>query len=514
MPPTHRNVLFIICHDSGPYFGCYGDRWARTPHIDRLALTSLRFDHHYCHMPLCGPSRATIFTGCRPATTQRFDNLRFFPDYRERTGFATLPELLARHGYATRSVGQVMHGSEEDAPSWTAGQWHPPPLDPLPDWATARGLGAASFNHYREQESLDLMQERVASLEGRGVDPHVEVKRWRGPAVEAGRPAPLAHSPYPEEATTESAVASLGELSARGSPFFLGVGYDSGHLPLCAPAAYFDLHRHHGEGRGRRPAQAELPVGAPPFAVPHSEPSQYYTMDLYDKPWRHTEQQGQELIQGHYAAISYFDAQVGRLLDALDATGAADNTVVVLTTDHGFSLGEHAHFGKKTHYELDLRVPLLIRAPGRRSTTPAAAATSALTEHVDLYPTICELCSVSAPDQLEGRSNVPLLADPALPGKRAVFAEIPIASGDIALGTAGDATRNTPARPTGHHGYSVRTERHRYVRYEDRDGITAEELYDLQADPNESRNLAGDPSYADRKREIEELLDRGWLAAA
>ena len=429
MPASRRNVLFIICHDSAPYFGCYGDPWARTPHIDRLAEGSLRFDRHYCHMPLCGPSRATIFTGCRPATTHRFGNLAFFPGFRERTGFATLPELLTQHGYTTRSVGEVKHGREEDPLSWSAGQWHAPPLERLPEWATERGLTPKSFSHYREQESFDLMHQRVLALEERGIDPNQEHKRWRGPAVEAGRPASLADTPYHEEATTDAALASLARLAAGDGPFFLGVGYDTGHLPFCAPAAYFEMHRQHRTGDGRRPSEPQLPAGAPPYAVPHSEPSQYYTMDLYDKPWRHTEEQGWELIQGHYAAMSYFDAQVGRLLDALKKTGAAEDTVVVLTTDHGYSLGEHDHFGKKTHYELDLRVPLLIRTPD----SGAATATSALTEHVDVYPTICELCGVDAPAHLEGRSCAPLLANPGLPGKRAVFAEIPVAAGDIAL---------------------------------------------------------------------------------
>ena len=473
------NVLFIICHDISPRFGCYDDSRAITPNINRLASQGLVFDRHYCHTALCGPTRANLMTGCRPETTQRWNNDSFFPQFRQRLGYVTLPEHFRRHDYQTVSVGQVMHGNEKDPPSWSVPQWWPGPSQ-IPAWAPSAG----SFRHYRNADSTRVMRERMEQIRAEGIDPVAEPKKWRGPAVEAGIPP---HEPYDEEHTTDRALQELRRLQDDG-PFFLGVGYETGHLPWCTPQHYFEQYP---EGTIELPKRMTLPDGAPPYARSVNEPAQYYTTYCYDRPWEATLHQTGELIRGHYAAISYFDAQVGRLLDEFDRLGVGEDTVVVLTTDHGFSLGEHGHFGKLTNYEPALRVPLIIRTPDG----PTGGRTSALTEHVDLYPTLCELCGLSKPDHLEGTSATPLLEDAARPWKKATFSQ-------------------QPRYREGLMGRSVRTDSLRLTRWQRDNGtVEATELYDYETHPLETVNIADQPENRAIIEELSTMIDAGWRGA-
>ena len=477
MSTSRPNILFIINHDLSRRLGCYGNAAAVTPHIDRLAERGMLFERHYCNYALCGPSRANIFTGCRPETTRRFDNNEFFHPFRERMGgdYATLPEHFRKHGYFTQCLNQVFHARDIDEPSWSVPQWWP--QTPVPDWAP--GAKGEWFANWINRESLDLQKERYERLVSEGKDPFAgqNYKRWRGPAVEIGDEA---QGRYTQDVVTDRAMECLGKLKDEASPFFLGVGYEIGHTPWYAPRRYWEQY---DPARLPDPLPKSPPDGSPAQAFGANEPGQFYTQDYYDKPFVPTEEQSRELLHGAYAAMSYFDAQVGRLLEVLDASGLADNTIVLLTSDHGISWGEHGKWGKHNLWEQSLAVPLIIRGAG----AGVGASTRALTEHVDVYPTLCDLCGLAPPAFLEGSSAAPLFGAPARPWKQAVFA-------------------------TSFNSRGVRTGRHRYSEYPDDEGsIVATELYDYEADPLQSRNLAADPAHEGVREQMRSVLRNGWL---
>jgi arylsulfatase A-like enzyme len=297
---------------------------------------------------------------------------------------------------------------------------------------------------------------------------------------------------YVEGQATEQAIGWLAQHDRR-RPFFLGVGYEIGHLPFSAPKKYWDLY---DRDRLSVPGAADQPPWSPDWVMGDKEPAQYYWQHSYDRVWHPTHDQQKELLHGHYAAMSYWDAQIGRLLAALDQAGLREQTIVVVTTDHGFSDGQHGYFGKHNMWEDALHVPLLINIPGYR---PPQAATQCLTEHVDLYPTLCELCRLPLPDFLEGSSMVPVLENPQRPWKRAVF------------------SWRRPMYHDLHQAYyqarGLRTDRYRFTIYEDAEGRTVyAELFDHAKDPHETFNLALDPAHSNLLPTLQQLLDNGWQA--
>ena len=498
---TPMNVLFIISHDiSRDQFGCYG-RPLHTPHIDRLAANGLVFDRHYCQFALCGPSRANIFTGCRPETTQRYDHGPFYSAFRERMGetFATLPEHFKNHGYQTQALYDVFHGPDHAVPdphSWSVPQWFPPSPEEIPAWVPE---GAAGKLHtWRTAESWAVIRRRLQVLKSRGLDPMSNIKRWQGPMVEA---ADVPDNAYTTGAITEKTIQMM-ENHKDGRPFFLALGYGTGHAPWCAPKRYWDLYEPETLPMARNPS---LPAGTPEFAPhPQQSPAQYYTQDVYDKPWEPTEEQVLEMLHGYYAAISFLDAQIGELMAALDRLGLSNNTIFLFTTDHGLSVGEHGHWHKLTNYEPDVSVPLIIRTPGAAT---VGQRTAALTEHVDLYPTLCDLCGLPRPSFLEGTSAAPLFEDANRPWKAAAFSQTvrpfdaaaPHSPGPIEDRLIGD---------------SMRTARYRFTRWHKADGqVVACELYDYDTHPDETVNVADDPSYADVVERLNAMMDEGWRGA-
>ena len=478
MSSDRPNILFIINHDISRRYACYGSAPAVTPNIDRLAAGGMVFERHYCNYPLCGPSRANIFTGCRPETTQRFNNEEFFHPFRDRMGdrYATLPEHFRTNGYFTQSLNQVLHARDVDEPSWSVPQWWPQAA--APPWAP--GAHGDWFVAWINRESIALQRQRYDVLVAEGKDPceGMNYKRWRGPAVEMGDES---QGRYLQDSVTERAAESLAARKDRGKPFFLGVGYEIGHTPWCAPKKYWDLYDPESLPD---PWPAGRPEGSPCQAFGNNEPGQFYTQDYYDNVFMPDARQTRELLHAAYASMSYFDAQVGRLVDSLAALGLGENTLVVLTSDHGISWGEHGKWGKHNLWELALSVPLIISGPG----AGAGQRTRALTEHVDLYPTLCDLCGLDTPAFVEGSSMAPLLADPNRPWKQAVFAR---------------AFDNL----------SVRTDRYRYSEYPHGEGEVPEtELYDYGVDPLETRNLAADDACEDVREQLRALLARGWRA--
>ena len=492
---NRKNALFIICHDISPRFGCFGDTQARTPNIDRLSERGVSFTNHYCHYPLCGPSRASLFTGYRPSVTRRYAHGSFFPEFRQRMGSAciTLPEQLRQHGYSADAVYQVYHAAETDAPSWDKPAWVPP-SPAAPAWVPEDA--ASGIHYWVSDESFAMMKARADRLLSQGqrltggnMNTNM-MKRWRGPAVEA---AEVPDGAYWGGQITDKAVEGIETLRSDGGPFFLGVGYEICHLPWCAPKRYWDMYERSSLVL---PSNGVAPVDSPDYAFGSNEPAQYYTQDVYDKPWHATPEQSLELLHGAYAAVSFFDAQVGRLLEALEQSGLSEDTVVVVTTDHGFSLGEHGQWGKHCLWDKPLSVPLLIAAPDLGH----HGKTTGVTEHVDIYPTLCDLLGVPKPEFLHGESLVPLMVNPERPWKEAAFAWLrrrPQAWLDQSSGSID--------------GRSVRTRQFRFNLYRDEQGQEIDqELFDYDADPDERRNRIGMPEYSDTLEHMRRLLQDHW----
>jgi len=491
------NVLFLISHDIGRRFGCYGNEQIVTPNIDAFAETAHRFDGHYCQWPLCGPSRATIFTGCRPPTTRRYDNEPFFTDFRHRTGHlpATLPEAFRTAGYRTAAFGFVYH-DQVDPPSWSDGHLQ------VPEWADGPGDGDDPFAEvpeqlllgWRSREAKELVRDRWRGLVAQGIsredlaDP-ATARAARGPAVERFDGPDNA---YPDGVATDAAVAWLRaygtDRATAEPPFFVALGFVAGHTPFRAPARDWDVY---DRARLTLPAYRDPPKGSPAWVSGDSEPAQFYTTHGYTRPWRADDAQSRELLHGHYAAITYTDRQIGRVLDTLREAGLKDTTIVVITSDHGFHDGHHGYWGKHNLWDQSLQVPLLVREPHG----DGGGTVDALTEHIDLFPTLCDLADLPIPRHIEGKSLAPLLHDRTQYHKEAVFAHRRHMWHDR-LQVYAEA-------------HTVRSDHYRYTRYVTDAGETIyEELFDYVHDPEERRNLCVEPKLQADVHSVLETLRR------
>lgn len=426
------NVLLICVDDLKPTLGCYGDPIAKTPNVDRLAQRGVVFDAAYCNQAVCSPSRNSLMTGLRPQTLGIYDLPTHFrlaaPDA------VTMAQHFRAQGYRTEALGKIMHkghGNIEDAPSWTVPHWLP------------------------KAEAYALPE----SVENRRVGRN-------GPRGTAFENAPVADDFYADGKLALEAVKRLQNAAQKpNEPFFIAVGFIRPHLPFVAPQKYWDLY-HSAEIP--MPPVTELPAGSPSYAGQTGGELRQYSGIPEQGPL--DEALTRRLIHGYYAAASYMDAQLGLVLDALDAHGLADNTIVVLWGDHGWHLGDHGFWCKHTNYEQAARIPLIVAAPGKTRN----AHTQALVETVDLYPTLAELAQLPAPSGLDGRSFASVLADPAQPARDSVTHVYP---------------RNDLL------GRAIRTRRYRMVEWKKigADPATAElELYDYETDPLETRNLAAE----------------------
>lgn len=487
-----KNVLFIICHDIGRKYGSYGNIQIVTPHSNQLAQEAIQFNNQFCQWPLCGPSRANIFSGCRPLTTERYNNQPFFPYFREKMGadFMSLPEIFKKHGYLSLGTGLIYH-DVEDPDSWSQPKWEPESNKEVPDWAKG-WLPAEHVNRWQASASKELMRQRLENLKNQGYTPddlkdRAIIRKAQGPAVEG---PDVEDETYYDSKVAQKAIEYLEQINTD-QPFFLGVGFSAAHTPFMAPKKYWDLYDRE---LLQLPANLEIPAGSPEWAEGDSEPAQYYTQNGYEQPWRANREQSLELLHGHYATISYIDAQVGKLLEVLKHNGFYDNTIIVLTSDHGFSDGEHGYWGKHNMWDPSFQVPFLLRIP---DISDQGVQINALTEHIDIYPTLCDLCGLPKPAFLEGTSMIPLLENPERPWKKAVFAHRKhmwhdrLQVYDIA---------NT-----------VRTQTHRLTLYLDKHGNELYvELFDYEKDPHETRNFAKDPAYETIMNEMSHLLNAGW----
>ena len=468
---SRPNILFIAVDDLRPELGCYGARHIHSPHIDTLARSGVVFDRAYCQQALCNPSRASLMTGLRPDTLRVWD---LKTDFRTTTpGAITIPQHFRAHGYHAAVIGKIFHNIFPDPASWSE-----PPLH-------IKGYPFDPDAVYRDPSNVAWLEQRQQEIRRAGNErKHIDrLGEWYLKHVATEAPD-VPDDAYFDGAQTSVAIRKLGELKQKAQPFFFGVGYYRPHLPFNAPRRYWQLY-----DRAKIPLAPNgfLPRDVPPMAVNTIRELRGYT-DFRDAPIPHErplrEEQQRLLRHGYFASVSYIDAQIGRLLGELDRLGLRENTIVVLWGDHGWKLGEHASWAKMTNFEVDTRVPLIVRDPRAAGN---GRHCHRLVEFVDIYPTLCESAGLPLRPQLEGRSFAPLLQNPRAPGgKTAVFSQF--------------LTEGIWAAPDGREymGRAVRTDRYRYVEWTDWQTrqFAARELYDHRTDPQENQNISGDPRHA------------------
>ncbi len=434
--PRPRNILFIVVDDLKPTLGCYGDTLVFSPNIDSLATQGTVFLNNYCQQAVCGPSRASLLTGLRPDRTGVWDLRNHAKLRKMNPDVVTLPQYFREHGYETAAVGKVFDprsvDKHHDALSWSV------PYRP------ARG------------------------------------KRW----IYATRKVSTEMADEPDSVFIDGNILAdgidlLNLLSKKDKPFFLAVGFKKPHLPFVAPTS--DWKRYPRDKMPLAPFQ-EHSANAPEFAFQPGWELRHY-VDIPPKG-RIPDDKQRELINGYYACVTHVDRLIGKLLKQLNRLGLAENTVVVLWGDHGWHLGDHLMWCKHSNFEQATRAPLIIVAPGYQ----CGQKVKTISEFVDVFPTLCELTHLPVPDNLDGKSLVPVLKNPKLEIKKYAISQF---------------HRNTGKMNV--EGYAIRTERYRYVEWlpinvretqeYDSTQMVANELYDYQTDPLETISLAPLPEY-------------------
>jgi iduronate 2-sulfatase len=485
------NILFIPVDDLRPDLGCYGNTSILSPNIDRLAADGLTFTRSYCQQAVCNPSRASLLTGLRPDSIQVWDLRTHFRD--NVPDVITLPQFFKQNGYTCIGLGKAFHNNDPDTISWSE---------------TPQNIEGFPFDPdavYLNEENLNLQDAKKHRMIAAGRNRIDQLGHWYVKA-KATELADVDDDAYYDGAQTTVAISILNDLAKEKKPFFLSVGYYRPHLPFNAPGKYWNLY-----DRTSLPLAHNqfTPVGSPAFAMHGDQELRSYD-DCHDLPWPGEEPwdeaRQRELLHGYYASVSYTDAQVGRLLDELDRLGIRENTIVVLWGDHGWKLGEHNGWCKQTNYEIDTRVPMIFSGYGVEA---KAKKSRALTEFVDIYPTLCEMAGLPIPGHLQGSSLVPLLSDPDKTWKKAAFSQ-------FLLGRFGPPETREQERM----GYAIRTDQYRYVEWYAWDKelkkpgiLLASELFDHETDPNENMNLANDSSYEQIKDALSLQLKQGWRYA-
>lgn len=463
------NVLFIAVDDLKPMLGCYGDTVIKTPNIDRLASRGTTFLNAYCQQAICGPTRASLLTGLRPDSTGIYDlqtKLRaLHPDV------ITLPQYFKQSGYESVGIGKIfdprnVEGEVRDDPK----SWSRPYTKQIENADSRLGFLKPDFvkrvdvvvnEKGLEQSDLEAITKAVGGMPTEEIDQDVP------------------DGAYQDGALAKRAIELVGELSKGEKPFFLAVGFYKPHLPFVAPKKYADMYSMDDI---RLAKFRKMPEGAPSL---HYQPSWELKNGSYagfaNFQGKVTDDLERNLVHGYMACVSYLDAQVGRLLDSLEANGLSDNTIVVLWGDHGWHLGDHGMWCKHTNYEQATRSPLIISRP---QNGPRGAKSASPVEFVDVFPTLCDLAGLPKPPALEGCSLVPILENPEVKVKEVAVSQYPRGHGKDEL-----------------MGYAFRDKRYRYIEWVPKGKPggqpVATELYDYQTDPLETKNLATDPERAE-----------------
>jgi uncharacterized sulfatase len=434
------NVLFIVIDDLRTELGCYGVEAVSSPNIDRLARKGMLFHNAYVQYPVCNPSRASFLSGLRPEETGILSNQ--VPFRRRLPDLVALPQLFRQNGYYTAGLGKIFHLSIdspgkrvlfEDPQSWDTFYDGKKDETPLGRQGEGRNLtgGKLGWCRWLAAEGDDLDQA--------------------------------------DGLATAVAIRILEER--KDKPFFIGLGIHKPHDPFVAPKRYFEGYPE-GETRlAVEPADRSPRVR---LAIPNNTDFAGFT----DKERR-------EFKRAYQACVTFADAQVGKVFDTMDRLQLWENTIVMLMGDHGYHLGEHDWWNKVTVFELCARTPLMIWVPKAKG---MGRETHAITEFIDLYPTLSDYAGLDAPHKLSGQSLRPVLDDPSRSGKPAAYTQV----------TRGE-----------HMGRSVRTERWRYTEW-GANGQLGIELYDHNNDSGEYYNLSGDPRYTAVCERLRHELAKGF----
>jgi iduronate 2-sulfatase len=439
------NVLFIVSDDLNNSLGCYGHPLVKSPNIDRLAARGVMFDRAYCQFPLCGPSRNSLLTGLYPNSTGIHANSQIFRQTIPTQ--VSMPQAFRQQGYFAARIGKLYHynvpksigtNGHDDPGSWEL-ELNPAGCDRLVDEPNIFTLVPGNFGG--------------------------TLSWYASPGGD------LDHTDGLQATDAEWVLERCAKDKSR--PFFLALGFFRPHTPYVAPKKYFDLYPVDQMPVVQGVAEDQQDI--PEMGLASRKPEQ-------DKL---TDDLRQQAVQAYFASITFMDAQVGRVLDALDRLGLAENTIVVFTSDHGYHLGEHGLWQKMSLFEQSARVPLIVAAPGVSVAGSTAETPVGL---VDIFPTLAELCGVKTPANVQGQSLAPILKTPSLSGRGWALSQV---------------TRG--GRRAGVFGYTLRTPQWRYTEWDQ--GHEGRELYDHAKDPLELTNLADKPAYADRIAELSGMLN-------
>ena len=487
------NILFVSIDDLRPTLGAYGDTVAITPNIDNLAAEGMTFRQTFTQVSVCAPSRASLMTGLRPDSTRVW---HLGNKFREINPIAvTMPQYFSKFGYHTVNLGKIFHNYMPDSISWDE-----PDLRPTrykhPEWLKRDG---ETF-YISEEVNASQVKKRDSFL---ALRPIRYADGWNtGPAWEA---AEVHDTMYYDGAQTELAKKTITRLAKMDEPFYMGMGYFRPHLPFTAPKKYWDLYD-----------PEKIPVASNPN-VPQNAPghtmNSMYELRHYDgfnhighpeSSFRMNRDTSRILKHGYYASVSYVDALLGDLIAHMKKIGIYENTIIIVWGDHGWKLGDHNSWGKMTNYNIDLKVPMIIRYPNQEN---RGAQTFEITELIDMFPSLCELADIEIPSYMQGTSFVPLIKEPERPWKKAAFSQFHRRPRHSANGKR-------------YMGYSINTKKYHYIEWYTwfpktgtRGELTSIELFDSVNDPNETINIANDGKLRKIIEGLSEQLAGGWQKA-
>jgi len=505
---TKPNILFIGIDDLKPILGCYGNTQIKTPNIDRLAKMGTVFMSNYCQQAVCGPTRASLMTGKRPDYTKVWDLKTKMRDI--NPDIVSLPQYLISQGYSTQGIGKIYDSrcvdKKMDAPSWSVPYYN---YFKTEERYYAKETGIPVLGAYQLPETKELAIKYTNEGKEKGlVDKELDdyVSKYVKPSVEC---ADVPDNAYNDGANASRALEILEKLKSDSKPFFFAVGFSKPHLPFVSPKKYWDLYKreemivapfqeksknsidvaYHNAGEMR--GYSDIPP-----LVSFTDQKDYGLTLPLDKQ--------KELIHGYFASVSYTDGQVGRLLDKLDELGLTKNTIIVLWGDHGWHLGDHNLWCKHTNFEQATRTPMIISVPGI-----APSVTSAPSEFIDIFPTLCDAAGVPIPDYLDGKSLLPLINKSAKSVKDFSISQYPRSGNNTETERQGYASAKVM-------GYSLRDKRYRYTIWLTNDFrsnkpfsadlVIGTELYDYEKDPNETENVADSKEYKSVAKDLKSKM--------
>ncbi len=490
---TKPNVLFISIDDLRTTLGVYGDTTAVTPNMDQLAAEGMTFRQTFTQVAVCAPSRASLMTGLRPDSTRVWHLGDKFREINLNT--VTMPQHFSKFGYHTVNLGKIFHNYMPDSISWDE-----PDLRPArykrPDWLKRDG---ETFYISKEVAASQVLK-RDSLLKLR---PIRYADGWNtGPAWEA---ADVHDTMYYDGSQNELTKKTLTRIAKMDKPFFMGLGYFRPHLPFTAPKKYWDFYD-----------AEKIPLASNPH-VPEKAPghtmNSMYELRHYDgfnkighpqSSYKMEQDTARILKHGYYASVSYVDALLGDLFDHMKEIGIYDNTIIILWGDHGWKLGDHNSWGKMTNYNIDLKVPMIIRYPNQLN---RGEQTFEITELIDMYPSLCELAGIEVPNYMEGTSFVPLIENPELQWKSAAFSQF-------------HRRPKVSADGKRYMGYSINTKKYHYIEWYSwnhktgtRGVLKSTELFDSKNDPSETVNISEEPKNSNVVKRLSIQLANGWQKA-